>query len=88
MAINGNYPSPVLVDGYLCWNCTDVADAQKHIDPAHPQDGPFGLDATAASSSSRNTAVTLGGGLSAAGDPGSATPTQSYQPGSRLNVAA
>lgn len=86
MAINGNYPSPVVVNGFLCWNCTDVDHAHEHVDPAHPGDGPFGLDATGAGSSSRKTAVQLAGALSASGDPGLATAT--YQPGSRLDVAA
>ena len=40
-----NYPSPVTVNGYSCKNCTDVDYAKKHIDPAHPADGPFGVQA-------------------------------------------
>lgn len=40
-----NYPSPVMVNGYSCKNCTEVDEAKKHIDPAHPKDGPFGVNA-------------------------------------------
>ena len=40
-----NYPNPVTVNGYSCKNCTEVDEAKKHIDPAHPKDGPYGVDA-------------------------------------------
>jgi len=46
MAIGStNYPQPVLVNGFVCRNCTDVDYAKKHIDPAHPRSGPYGIDA-------------------------------------------
>ena len=45
MTINGNYNMPVAVNGYQCWNCTDVANAKKHVDPEHPKAGPYGIDA-------------------------------------------
>jgi hypothetical protein len=45
MAINGDYPQPVTVNGFACKNCTDVDYAKKHIDPAHPKDGPYGVNA-------------------------------------------
>ncbi|HZZ68670.1 MAG TPA: hypothetical protein VFE18_10895, partial [Phenylobacterium sp.] len=45
MTISGDYPNPVTVNGYSCKNCTDVDYAKKNIDPAHPADGPFGVDA-------------------------------------------
>ena len=69
MAINADYPSPVTVNGFSCKNCTEVDEAKKHIDPKHPQDGPFGINAkehkTAkeASSSDRSPAVVFGGQL-------------------------
>jgi hypothetical protein len=44
MAISGDYPSPVTVNGFSCRNCTDVDNAKKHIDPAHPSAGPFGIN--------------------------------------------
>jgi len=40
-----NYPQPVQVNGFTCRNCTDVDNAKKHIDPAHPKSGPYGIDA-------------------------------------------
>jgi hypothetical protein len=46
MAIGStNYPQPVQVNGFLCRNCTDVDNAKKHIDPAHPRSGPYGVNA-------------------------------------------
>jgi hypothetical protein len=45
MTISGNYASAVTVNGYTCKNCTDVDLAKKHIDPAHPKDGPYGVNA-------------------------------------------
>ena len=66
MSINTvNYPTPVTVNGYSCKNCTDVDNAKRNIDPAHPQDGPFGVnrqDKPGAASSS--PAVVFGGRLS------------------------
>jgi hypothetical protein len=69
-----NYPNPVLVNGYSCRNCTEVDEAKKHIDPAHPQDGPFGVNAKAqppnpadphqkTSATGQSPAVTFGGVL-------------------------
>jgi hypothetical protein len=45
MSVNGDYATPVLVNGFTCHNCTEVAEATKHIDPAHPKSGPYGIDA-------------------------------------------
>lgn len=46
MAVGGvNYASPVQVNGFACMNCADVSLATRHIDPAHPQSGPFDRDA-------------------------------------------
>ena len=65
-----NYPSPVLVNGYSCKNCTDVDNAKRHIDPAHPKDGPYGVnaqpkpgEAQLADRLSETPAVTFGGQL-------------------------
>lgn len=41
MVINSDYARPVQVNGFTCRNCTDVANAKKNIDPAHPRSGPF-----------------------------------------------
>ena len=43
-SISANYPSPVTVNGFSCRNCTDVDYAKRHIDPAHPRAGPFGMN--------------------------------------------
>lgn len=43
--INGDDSSPILVNGYSCRNCTDVSNAKKNVDPAHPRSGPFGSTA-------------------------------------------
>jgi hypothetical protein len=34
-----------MVNGYRCKDCTDVELAKRHIDPAHPKDGPYGVNA-------------------------------------------
>ena len=45
MAVSTDYSTPVIVNGFSCKNCTDVDYAKKHIDPAHPKSGPYGIDA-------------------------------------------
>jgi hypothetical protein len=30
-----------MINGYVCKSCCDVEYAKKHIDPAHPKDGPY-----------------------------------------------
>jgi hypothetical protein len=48
MAIaSANYSMPVMVNGFLCKNCTDVDLAKAHVDPQHPSAGPFGTNAKA-----------------------------------------
>lgn len=63
MTISGDYASPISVNGYSCKNCTDVENAKKHIDPAHPKDGPYGVKAL--ENSGRSPAVIFGGALAA-----------------------
>ncbi|MBE0579002.1 hypothetical protein [Devosia sp.] len=36
MAIGTDYPRPITVNGYVCRNCDDVANAKRNIDPAAP----------------------------------------------------
>jgi len=92
MAISSNYPSPVMVNGYSCKNCTDVDYAKKHIDPAHPKDGPYGVTKTEGAkdvgAARRATdAVSFGGALSATSqnrDPSEPPPSAT---GSRLNIS-
>jgi len=59
LAISGDYAHPVTVNGFSCRNCTEVGEATKHIDPAHPKDGPYGINAKDQSASSRGPAVIL-----------------------------
>jgi hypothetical protein len=76
MAISGDYPHPVQVNGFLCKNCTDVDYAKKHIDPAHPRSGPYGVDA--ASDPTQK----------AAPDPATASTAQLTAPGRMLDLRA
>lgn len=71
MSVSGNYPAPVLVNGYQCWNCTDVDEAKKHIDPAHPKSGPFNIDAKSDPTRAFEPSVKLGGVLAGATPSGS-----------------
>jgi hypothetical protein len=49
-----NYPQPVQVNGFTCHNCTEVDEAKKHIDPAHPKSGPYGIDAASDPTNPKN----------------------------------
>jgi len=64
LAISGDYAHPVYVNGYACNNCTQVDEAKKGIDPAHPQSGPYGVNAKSDPTADRSPAVTYGGSLS------------------------
>jgi hypothetical protein len=64
MSISANYPIPVQVNGFSCKNCTDVDLAKKHIDPAHPRSGPYGVNAKTDPTVNKDAAVTFGGALS------------------------
>lgn len=83
MAINGNYSTPVTVNGFSCKNCTDVEYAKKHIDPAHPKDGPYGVNAD--KKSKFGPSIAFGGALSGA-KAGEAP--RAYEPGATLDIAA
>ena len=63
MAISNNYPTPVTVNGFQCRNCTDVDYAKKHIDPAHPKSGPYGVDAATDPTQKNKPSVIFGGAL-------------------------
>ena len=87
MAISGNYATPVMVNGYLCRDCTDVDYAKKHIDPAHPQSGPYNVDAST-DPTRKDQAVSFGGaptGHNPGQTPSANTP---YTPGSVLVLLA
>ena len=67
MAVSTDYSAPVTVNGFSCRNCTDVDYAKKHIDPAHPKSGPYGIDAKddpTIKKTADSAAVTFGGALS------------------------
>ena len=95
-----NYPNPVTVNGYSCKNCTDVDYAEKNIDPAHPADGPFGVNAKdkpagpgaaakpAETKPTEIPAVTLGGVFAGIPAPANGNATPSATQGQRLDVSA
>jgi hypothetical protein len=62
MSISGQYPSPEIVNGYVCWDCADVAKAKKDINP-----NSSSLDlSSSANGSSQSPAVVFGGALAGA----------------------
>jgi len=93
-----NYPAPVMINGYSCKNCTDVDRAKAHIDPQHPNAGPYGVNAKADPSLSGKTAdsknadskndVTFGGGLSGLNGAPSASAPPGSPLGSQLDLSA
>ncbi|KQY27656.1 hypothetical protein ASD21_09830 [Caulobacter sp. Root1455] len=32
------------INGFACKDCTDIDYAKKHIDPAHPKNGPYDIN--------------------------------------------
>lgn len=78
MTIGSDYLTPVTVNGYSCKNCTDVDNAKKHIDPAHPKSGPYGINAKddPTIKTTPPAAVTFGGSLSSLNDEQAAAGTQ------------
>ena len=93
MAIATNYPTPVSVNGFLCKNCTDVDYAKKHIDPAHPRSGPYGIDAKddpTVRKSAADNAVVFGGSLGAlnAGQASAQTDNSASAAGTRIDLTA
>ncbi|MGN6363265.1 hypothetical protein [Asticcacaulis taihuensis] len=91
MSISGDYPHPVTVNGYSCRNCTDVDYARKHIDPAHPKSGPYGVNAKADPTVKTEAAFHFGGRLSGIepSQGGASVPSISAAgPGAHLNILA
>jgi hypothetical protein len=86
-----------IVNGYICFDCADVALAQKGQNPAHPPgsvsnptgntpNGPYpltGLKAVDASS-----AVVFGGALTGQASTPASQSAPSYQAGSQVSVSA
>ena len=96
MAISGDYSRLVTVNGFACRNCTDVDLAQKHIDPAHPKDGPYGVNAKSSArhgaesqgarkDGASSTIVLDGAFLGLKAGPG---PVAGYAKGDRVNLLA
>jgi hypothetical protein len=92
MSVSGDYAQPVNVNGYVCWNCSQVADAKKGVDPADVKPGESAAQAQAASNTAPASAVVFGGALA-----GSLAATSSVNPstqatatglGAWLNIAA
>ena len=93
-----NYPSPVTVNGYSCKNCTDVDNAKRNIDPSHPADGPFGVNAKDHSASALAThkaqskpdtpAVTFGGVLANVAKTSTVNAAPKAVQGQRVDVSA
>jgi hypothetical protein len=80
-----NTAQPVYVNGFICHNCTDVDNAKKHIDPAHPKSGPYGVDA-ATDPTNPKSFIQFGGSLS---DTGAATiPTSVRSVGQTVDLQA
>jgi len=85
--MDGNYTMPVMVNGYSCDNCSQVALASKNINPAHPNWTPGETAATAGSSALNTPAVLLSGALAAVS--GAASPAVSVPLlGAMINLAA
>jgi hypothetical protein len=80
MSISAYYSQPVYVNGYVCWDCHQVAEAQKDINPATPVSAS-GAPASATPASSQSSAVVLGGVLAQqAGTATSAPPSAAAAP--------
>jgi hypothetical protein len=50
-----------IVNGYVCHNCTDVENAKKGVDPAHPKKDFPGQSQTKTGNASNNPAVIFSG---------------------------
>ena len=92
-----------VVNGYVCFNCADVALAKKDIDPAHPPGSPSNPTGSAsqgpsasstAPASASTSAVVFGGALAQVGAPeqtqSGSSPQQppAYQPGANVSTLA
>jgi hypothetical protein len=61
MSVSANYSQPVAVNGYLCWNCQQVAEAKKGENPNPP---PSAAGAASGGASDASPSVVFGGQLS------------------------
>ena len=88
MTISANYTVPVTVNGFSCKNCTEVDEAKKFIDPAHPKSGPYGVDAKSDPTVTSSPAFQLGGALKAAATATSSRPSAAGATGSNPDISA
>jgi len=71
------------VNGFPCKTCTDVDNAKKHINPADPKDGPYGIYAkdpggsqsSQAPASNKSTPSVLYGGALSSLNPATGVPS-------------
>jgi hypothetical protein len=86
-----------IVKGYICFDCADVALAQKGQNPAHPPgsvsnptgktpNGPDPLNGAKAVDAT--SAVSFGGALTGQAPPTSSPATSTYRPGTQVSVSA
>ena len=88
MSISVNYPTPVTVNGFSCKNCTEVDEAKKFIDPAHPQDGPFGIYAPDKVQTSHGPRAVPGGAFDGTSFGSNADPAGYSRPGRSIEIFA
>jgi hypothetical protein len=86
-----------IVQGYICFNCADVALAQKGENPAHPPgspsnptgntpNGPYPLNGAKALDAS--SAVVFGGALAGQTSTAPSQNLPTYQPGAQVSFSA
>jgi len=80
-----DYAQPVQVNGFTCKNCTDVDYAKKHIDPAHPKSGPYGVNA-ASDPTNQKSFIQFGGSLAGANTTTPAGQVDPQSPGAKVNI--
>jgi hypothetical protein len=89
MSVSGDYSQPVPVNGYLCWNCSQVADAKKGVNPADVKPGETAAQAAASPSNTTSTsAVTFGGALAGTSSASGSQSPSSSGVGTLLNISA
>ena len=77
-----------IVNGYVCHNCTDVENAKKGIDPAHPKKDSAAQSPAKTAATANNPAVILGGALAKAAAPNAAPSISANTPVPALANAA
>ena len=80
-----------MINGFACKDCTDIDYARKHIDPAHPKDGPYGINAQPRPGDPKaadRPAVILDGALAGAPSSQSVLPRSRFEPGRQLDLTA